>query len=154
MCFDALRSWILASVLVILVAALLESNARAKYATKLNCRSFWHTRYVYPLVLYWLLGLGRWKIKCPDCDNLGLCNHPNPKYPHSCDGQCRHVWVARSLLPADFNGCERAAGENAPEACVEAGVPVGTALGLTGCGWIEGSFWQMLRHGRWRGRKA
>ena len=149
-----LRDWILVSVVVFLVGALLESNAKAKYAAGHYCRYFWYTWPKIRAALQWLVGLGHWKIKCPDCDDLGICNHPNPHFPHSCCGLCEHVWIARRLLPPDFNGNELKEGMHYPKACAEAGVPLGTALGLVGCGWIYGSFWQMLRHGRWRGRKS
>lgn len=147
-----LDTWLLISILVFLVGALLESNARTKHAINHYSRRFWHTWPACKAGFWWLVGLGRWKAVCPDCDGTGLCNHPNPRHPHSCCGACNRVWVARTAVPLDFDGVECGAGERWPGFCAEAGVPVGTALALIGSGWVEGSFWWMLRRGRWRGR--
>jgi hypothetical protein len=83
----------------------------------------WAARFVF--------GLGRWRYKCPVCVGTGICQsggHPD----HSCCGDCRRVEVPRSRVPAHFKT-----------------IP-GWSTATLGCGYLKGSLWDVLRHGRWR----
>ena len=108
----------------------------------------------YELLVLMIEKWPSFKVRCDGCDGTGLCTAPNPSFPHSCDGQCRRVYVPESWVPENFKGNWHEPGEK--------------ILGLTGyywpfigdpypntnkryamigCGWVYGSLLQRLRKG-------
>jgi hypothetical protein len=78
-----------------------------------------------------VLGLGRWRVVCPDCGGTGICKREGSRHPHSCCGDCDRRLVPRSAVPDDFS-------------------PDHLSNVLLGTGWIWGSFWQGLFLGFYR----
>lgn len=102
--------------------------------------------------LRWLVDLGRWRCVCPSCDPWGTCNHENAIRPHSCGcGDCQRIFMPRIMYPRDFDGVERVVDlhlrSHYPREVGD--FPPGTSVALVGCGYVRGSFWQMLRVGWW-----
>jgi hypothetical protein len=97
----------------------------------------------------------RWKVRCEGCDGTGLCTAPNPLFPHSCDGDCRRIYVPESWVPADFKGNWHEPGErlvgtdNVPfwPFPKEISPDINERYAFIGCGWVRGSLWQRLVRG-------
>lgn len=90
-------------------------------------------------VAKFVLGLGRWRYRCPVCVGTGICQsggHPD----HSCCGDCRRLEVPSSRMPTLFR-------PRPPAECPE-GADWSTTI--LGCGYLTGSLWDVLQHGRWR----
>lgn len=90
------------------------------------------------------------RVRCDGCNGTGLCMSPNPLFPHSCNGDCKRVYVPESWVPTDFKGNWHEPGERFLDLYYWPHLP-GTypdnnkRYALIGCGWIKGSLWQRLR---------
>jgi hypothetical protein len=112
------------------------------------------------IIVYELLCLAieKWpsfRVRCDGCDGTGLCTAPDPLFPHSCDGDCKRIYVPESWVPPDFKGNWHEPGERLvgtdnitfwpfPD---EIRPDINERYAFIGCGWIHGSLWQRLRKG-------
>ena len=134
----------------------------------LNSSLEWPLSIIFLLLLLLVLGIiayellllliEKWpsfRVRCDSCDGTGLCTAPNPLFPHSCDGDCRRVYVPESWVPADFKGNWHEPGERLvgfdnvtfwpfPEGI---NPDIDERYAFIGCGWVRGSLWQRLVRG-------
>jgi hypothetical protein len=94
------------------------------------------TLVLWPILLV-LLGQKRWKCICPKCNGTGICADATSIHPHSCCGDCKRERVPWAFVSNNFDGGKYR--DISPEGP------------LIGVGWVRGSFWQLLRLGRWQG---
>jgi hypothetical protein len=113
-----------------LLLALIELHARKPHVAH---RGFWAGRSAIARTFGLILGLGRWRTVCPDCEGTGFCARLNSRHPHSCCGDCGRISVPWDEVPAGFDG-----GRLGEEAII-------------GAGWVWGSLWTGIRFGFYRG---